>query len=372
MRSVSSNLRQFTGLFQARLSRRIVFWTFLSLVVIEAILLVPSAARRRQEILQQIEEVSSGKVQWILVTYPDATGEELLGHVQQLRTDPMLALILGGAVYEPDGDLVGTFGEVPALSFAEAQAGEELYLQPQNRYESAWIAPMPSGEHTIVIRHDATGTQAELFAYILRIVGLVLIIAAFVTLVMMIYLGPELIYPVLTLREDLSKVGNAVCEDQPNHASDQFQSVKLKRQDELGEVISTFQQMFQRICQAIAERKQAEAELRQHNEQMRQYLEQVDRVTLAAVALETGEFQPETLDSVSQRPDELGQLARVFQQMAREVQQREADLKRQLAELKIEIDQQRVQQEVAQITESQYFQELQAEISQMKVDEFWS
>ncbi|HEY9645952.1 MAG TPA: PAS domain S-box protein [Chroococcidiopsis sp.] len=51
--------------------------------------------------------------------------------------------------------------------------------------------------------------------------------------------------------------------------------------------------------------------------------------------------------------------------------QLEADLKRQVYELQIEIDQQKRQHEVAMITESGYFQELQEEIAQVDLDEFW-
>ncbi len=50
----------------------------------------------------------------------------------------------------------------------------------------------------------------------------------------------------------------------------------------------------------------------------------------------------------------------------------EAELKRQLKELQIEIDHQKRQQEVALITKSAYFQELQEEISSVNLDEFWS
>lgn len=50
---------------------------------------------------------------------------------------------------------------------------------------------------------------------------------------------------------------------------------------------------------------------------------------------------------------------------------RENELKRQLAELKIEIDQKKREQEVALITKSDYFQELQREISDVNLDEFW-
>lgn len=50
---------------------------------------------------------------------------------------------------------------------------------------------------------------------------------------------------------------------------------------------------------------------------------------------------------------------------------REDELKRQLAELKVEIDHKKREQEVALITKSGYFQELQSEISSVNLDEFW-
>ncbi|MGD1854556.1 MAG: PAS domain S-box protein [Leptolyngbyaceae cyanobacterium] len=50
----------------------------------------------------------------------------------------------------------------------------------------------------------------------------------------------------------------------------------------------------------------------------------------------------------------------------------EDELKRQLAELKIEIDQQQRQEEVATLTTSSYFQEVQEEIAEVNLDEFWS
>ena len=51
---------------------------------------------------------------------------------------------------------------------------------------------------------------------------------------------------------------------------------------------------------------------------------------------------------------------------------REDELKRQLKELKIEIDQKKREDEVATLTTSSYFQEVQQEISEVNLDEFWS
>lgn len=51
---------------------------------------------------------------------------------------------------------------------------------------------------------------------------------------------------------------------------------------------------------------------------------------------------------------------------------REQELKRQLEELKIEIDQKKRQKEVALITQSELFQELQEEMMAVNIDDFWS
>lgn len=88
------------------------------------------------------------------------------------------------------------------------------------------------------------------------------------------------------------------------------------------------------------------------------YLQQVGRVTAAAATIKANTFQPESLDEVARRSDELGQLALVFQEMARQVYAREQQLQRQVQQLRIEIDHAKKAREVAEITESDYFQQL--------------
>lgn len=55
-----------------------------------------------------------------------------------------------------------------------------------------------------------------------------------------------------------------------------------------------------------------------------------------------------------------------------ERKRREEDLRRQLEELQIEIDQAKREKEVALLTESSYFQEVQQEMAEVNLDEFWS
>ena len=97
-----------------------------------------------------------------------------------------------------------------------------------------------------------------------------------------------------------------------------------------------------------------------------EYLRSVARVTAAATAVEAGEFEPESLADVARRTDGLGRLARVFQRMAREVYAREERLKRQVHELRIELSQARQARQVAEITETDYFRQLQAEAQNLR------
>src|SRR5881397_3193936 len=83
----------------------------------------------------------------------------------------------------------------------------------------------------------------------------------------------------------------------------------------------------------------------------------VSRLT-AAAALETHTFDPESLAEVTRRPDELGHLARVFHRMALEVYAREQRLRQQVQQLRIEIDEAKKVRQVAEITETDYFQDL--------------
>jgi CRP-like cAMP-binding protein len=96
------------------------------------------------------------------------------------------------------------------------------------------------------------------------------------------------------------------------------------------------------------------------------YIQQVRHLTDAAAEIETGTFQAESLDHVARREDELGQLARVFQRMARQVYAREQNLKRQVHELQIEIDKARAERQVQEITETNYFKELQRQAHNLR------
>jgi DNA-binding response OmpR family regulator len=99
-----------------------------------------------------------------------------------------------------------------------------------------------------------------------------------------------------------------------------------------------------------------------------QYLKHVARLTHAAAAVQDETFEPEMLAEVAVRNDELGQLARVFQRMADEIYLREQRLKQQMHELRIVIDEVKKANQIAEITGTDYFQNLQQKVQRLRAE----
>lgn len=62
----------------------------------------------------------------------------------------------------------------------------------------------------------------------------------------------------------------------------------------------------------------------------------------------------------------------MFQLMATSIKQREKQLQQQLEDLTIEIDHAKRHQQVAQITKSDYFQDMQNELKAYQAEQFWN
>ena len=98
----------------------------------------------------------------------------------------------------------------------------------------------------------------------------------------------------------------------------------------------------------------------------------IHALTVAAQALEYDDFDAhvlelhESLAQLAHRQDDIGQLVRVFLQMAEEVRMRDQKLKMQVQELHIEIDEAKRASQVTEITENEYFQQLQKKIQKLK------
>ena len=93
----------------------------------------------------------------------------------------------------------------------------------------------------------------------------------------------------------------------------------------------------------------------------------VSVLTAAAATIEAGdEVDPEALDRIGRTLDDVGRLARVFRRMAAQVAERERALRAQVSALRVEIDQQRRQQAVDEVTDTDFFRELEGRAAEMR------
>ncbi len=252
--------------FKARLSRHIGFWVIVSVVLIEAIILIPSYLVQEGRQLAQLEHFGFITISPIVRLAESSTStSELLSMAERVTAG---SRVVGGTIYRAkDDQLLGVFGETPELTLPAMQGHDIVRFSSRDghRYDVGWSAAQLQGAYHVIGRLDASPVRQELRAYIGRVSLLVIIIVAFVTTGTMLAVGVTVITPILRLRNDMLTAGNG-------GSSEHFYSRSVKRNDELGDVMTAFNSMFDQIVtrtaklsatnellqQEIAERKRAE------------------------------------------------------------------------------------------------------------------
>ncbi len=250
----------------ARLSRRIVIWVCLGIVVIEVIILIPSQYTRQQELLQQLEQLTNSRIEAIAQTHKNLSAQQFLTFLQSnFSENPS---IVGAAIYRPNGKQIGSFGETPQLSYQPDQTKQKTQQQTvQNtRYEIGRMVRLGEQNYWLAVRHDATYIKQEMVGFIWRVGSLVMVIAVFVAVVTLFVLKNAAIEPIFYLQRDLIRAGEAV---QSDREISKFFSQTHRYPDELQDAIAAFQKMYEQVRQAIAKRKQAEAQLETTNAELK-------------------------------------------------------------------------------------------------------
>ena len=253
-------------LSSSRLTRKIAFSVFLSILFIEVLILIPSVFNRERELIAQQHD--------LVITYMDkhsfvVDDGKLLSTVTAVAMELPVDLADGGrlvglALYGAQGESVYAGGhtlhqfgvqELAAIPFSFDRIGMDFV-------DISWQM-QGTVSYQVVARVDAAPIQAALFDYIMRIAGLILLISGFVTLVTMIVLQRALLKPLLTLRRNLILAGDAF-----QYGSDlpAFAAVRC-RDDELRDVVTAFDAMVTRVSNTMRDLELAEHRARQARDQ---------------------------------------------------------------------------------------------------------
>lgn len=216
------------------------------ILVVESVLLVPSAIRFERVEVDRMAERSEGWIEPILT----------LGRGNEDRNalERDLAALVGTyeieaiAIYRPDGSLAVAVGQAPPPSRIDRLDGSDPMARIAKRSEDgskinvAWRS-RSTGAPMVAARLDTSQVRKDLIAYLMRIGALVALIVLVVTAGTMYVLDRWVLRAILRLRESAL---HAAAE--PGRA-DQF-AVPTRRNDELGELIGAHNSMLTRVAES--------------------------------------------------------------------------------------------------------------------------
>ncbi len=242
---------------QSPICRRLAVVVFVSILLIEAVILRPSYLNRERDLLTSLEKdgfvVSSTLVKALSRDVP-TWDKDHSGHLHRQAThdrhahrsmmaDAMVAdsLVRGLVLLDSAGALVEQRGErFSALSIRDMKSQSlRASGKADSIHEVYWPASETGLPLGIALRLDASRIDEALSKYALRIMGLVLLIAGFTTAVTMIAAGYLLIFPMLDVKERLKSTSRTATARLPVR--------KRNRNDEFGEVIGQLNKMLKRI-----------------------------------------------------------------------------------------------------------------------------
>ena len=224
-----------------------------SIVLVEAVILVPSYKGYERDLLSKLRESGRATVTSGFKKYGTDSQRDLPLVGRLLTNDSYLR---GGALYRPDGSLIGRFGDRPRLTpgLAESKSITTWRQEDGARLDVIWRPQQTGLPFTVVGRLDSSWIGGELVKFVLRISGLVLIVSLFVSGATMLVLRKMILVPLLQLRASL--IAASKDPDNPERYT-----LDLKRDDEFGDVVESFNNLLQLISHSLRSALAEQSEL---------------------------------------------------------------------------------------------------------------
>ena len=160
---------------KGKLSAKVAAAVFLSIVVIEAVILIPSYLNYERDLLFRLEQVGRASLVSAYKAQQLAGENDLtvLGKAVLRRGQ-----VVGGRIYHPDGRSLGDFGAPPGITPPKGLKTTIQQRSPDGQWlDVVWSARAINLPRIIAARLDARWVGTELKMFVWRIAGLVLLIS---------------------------------------------------------------------------------------------------------------------------------------------------------------------------------------------------
>ena len=215
---------------------RIASAVFVSIILIEAIILVPSYKNFERDLLTKQREAGFAAVKSGLQAISNLSAEPSETVLHAMYEGQR---VVGLRIYDSSGAEHVGFGEIPTLSSSEASKmpNRERRSRDGDRLLVYWPASESGLDHDVAMNLDTGWISQELMAFLFRIAGLVILISVVVTTATLLIVGLLILNPVLKLRENLERAKK----DTRSAASHSF---VYTRDDELGDMVDMLNELL--------------------------------------------------------------------------------------------------------------------------------
>lgn len=227
---------------RCRLCNRIGIFVLLSIVAIEAAILIPSYRNYERDLLLRLESVSRAAVAGSHSSRVDVSAQDILTTNRILHRKGVIA---GGVLFDAAGRKIGSFGEKPDFT-DEVLLSDKFHSKRSDDgrwYDVVWPPSLLEAPYSLIARLDASDVVSELSAFVWRIIGLVLLLSVVVCAATMAVVGRKVLLPLLDLRDNLT----AASRDPTN--IDKYR-MPNNQTDELGQVILAANRLLEQVSVA--------------------------------------------------------------------------------------------------------------------------
>jgi|GEM_PF-3063889 len=237
------------ALYGSRLGVRLAGIVFLSIVAIEAILLVPSYLNQQRSYRDEsirIGQVASDALANMIVANTAGGALSQAGEHFSSSKD-----IVGGAICRTGEGCTVKFGE-DVGDVETIPAADGSYDHPEKKQlHTVRTLASTDGDYRIIVSLDTAWIDEALMDYVLRFALLVAIVGAALTLIIMICVGRIVLRPLMQLSSNLS--GALANPEKPDDYK-----IQHKRTDEIGRLLNRYNSILEDNAAREADRREAE------------------------------------------------------------------------------------------------------------------
>ena len=194
--------RSALDVLKSPLARKVALLVFIAILIVEFLILVPSTFRKQDELRDNLKSIGDNLV---LAAYQ--TLDDSRNYTSYAKTILNGAQVAGVLIVDRDGKIVTAFGESIELAPYSNARGWKPSVEPigdiGSRLEFVWTPVETHTPHTVVLRMDSSSIPKELIEFVLRILGLILIVSASMTAASMLAVGFVVLRPLVAFRNAL-------------------------------------------------------------------------------------------------------------------------------------------------------------------------